>query len=100
MTEATKTKQDEQEATPPWDAAKVNLMSKEMAPGVFAVMPDDVFDKDHVGTTSGFVIGERSVLVIEALLNGDLASQLIGLVRRVTRKPIRFLVNTSYHGYP
>jgi glyoxylase-like metal-dependent hydrolase (beta-lactamase superfamily II) len=61
-------------------------------------MPDDVFDKDHVGTTAGFVIGERSVLVIESLLNGDLASQLIGLVRRETRKPIRYLVNTSYHG--
>ena len=32
------------------------------------------------------------------MLNGDLASQLIGLVRQVTPKPIRFLVNTSYHG--
>ncbi len=88
----------EQAATAPWDAARVNLTSKEMAPGVFAVMPDDVFTKDHVATTAGFVIGERSVLVIESMLNGDLASQLIGLVRQVTTKPIRFLVNTSYHG--
>ncbi len=92
------TQKDEHEATPPWDAASVNLMSKEMAPGVFAVMPDDVFAKDHVATTAGFVIGERTVLVVEAMLNGDLASQLIGLVRRETSKPIRFLVNTSYHG--
>lgn len=88
----------EQAATAPWDAARVNLTSKEMAPGVFAVMPDDVFTKDHVATTAGFVIGERSVLVIESMLNGDLASQLIGLVRQVTTKPIQFLVNTSYHG--
>lgn len=84
--------------TPPWDPALVKLTSKEMAPGVFAVLPDDVFAKDHVATTGGFVIGERSVLVIEAMLNGDLASQLIGLVRKETSKPIRFLVNTSYHG--
>lgn len=63
-----------------------------------AVMPDDVFTKDHVATTAGFVIGERGVLVIESMLNGDLASQLIGLVRQATPKPIRFLVNTSYHG--
>jgi len=89
---------DEHEATSPWDAASVNLMSKQMAPGVFAVLPDDVFSKDHVATTGGFVIGERSVLVVEAMLNGDLASQLIGLVRKETSKPIRFLVNTSYHG--
>lgn len=32
------------------------------------------------------------------MLNDDLASQLIGLVRHATTKPIRFLVNTSYHG--
>lgn len=86
------------EAAAPWDPALVTLTSKEMAPGVFAVMPDDVFTKDHVATTGGFVIGERSVLVIEAMLNDDLASQLIGLVRKETSKPIRFLVNTSYHG--
>ena len=92
------TRKDEHETTPPWDAASVNLVAKEMAPGVFAVLPDDVFTKDHVATTAGFVIGERNVLVVEGMLNGDLASQLIGLVRRETSKPIRFLVNTSYHG--
>lgn len=92
------TQNEEHEPTPPWDASLVNLTSKEMAPGVFAVLPDDVFTKDHVATTAGFVIGERSVLVIEAMLNGNLASQLIGLVRKETSKPIRFLVNTSYHG--
>ena len=74
------TQKDEHETTPPWDAASVNLFSKEMATGVFAVMPDDVFTKDHVATTAGFVIGERNVLVVEGMLNGDLASQLIGLV--------------------
>jgi len=89
---------DDHDATPPWDAASVNLTSKELASGVFAVMPDDVYSKDHVATTAGFVIGERGVLVVEAMLNGDLASQLIGLVRKETSKPIRFLVNTSYHG--
>jgi hypothetical protein len=92
------TQTSEQEATPPWDAARVNLTSKELAHGGFAVMPDDVFEKDHVATTAGFVIGERSVLVVESMLNGDLASQLIGLVRRATAEPIRFLVKTSYHG--
>src|SRR3954447_9083435 len=92
------TRNNDHVATLPWDAARVNLTSKELAPGVFAVLPDDVFDKDHVGTTAGFVIGQRSVLVIESMLNGDLASQLIGLIRQVTTKPIRFLVNTSYHG--
>jgi cyclase len=92
------TQKSHEDAGLPWDAARVNLTSREVAPQVFAVMPDDVLVKDHVGTTAGFVVGERSVLVIESMLNGDLASQLMGLVRQVTTKPIRFLVNTSYHG--
>src|SRR3954469_25343166 len=96
--DTTVTPKSERETTPPWDAAQVNLTSKELAPGVFAVMPDDVLTKDHVATTAGFVIGERGVLVVESMLNGDLASQLIGLVRQATTKPIRFLINTSYHG--
>lgn len=54
------TQEDEQQATPPWDAAQVNLTSRELSPGVFAVMPDDVLRKDHVATTAGFVIGERA----------------------------------------
>src|ERR1700754_1086332 len=82
----TGTQTDDKETTPPWDAACVNLISKELATGVFAVMPDVVLAKDHLGTTAGFVIGERSVLVVESMLTGDLASQLIGLVRRVTSK--------------
>lgn len=49
------TKNDDQAVTPPWDAVRVNLISKELAPGVFAVLPDDVFEKDHVATTAGFV---------------------------------------------
>ena len=57
-----------QAAAPPWDASLVNLIAKELSPGVFAVLPDDVFDKDHVATTAGFVIGERAVLVIESML--------------------------------
>ena len=52
----------------------------------------------QLAVLDGLIIGERGVLVIESMLNGDLASQLIGLVRQVTTKPIRFLVNTSYHG--
>ncbi|MGN6122122.1 MAG: hypothetical protein ACTHOJ_04120, partial [Sphingomonas oligoaromativorans] len=80
----------------PWDAATVNLISREMTPGVFAVLPDDVNEKDHVATTAGFIIGERGVLVIESMVNGDLASQFIGLVRKETSKPSRLQVNTSY----
>ena len=82
----------------PWDPDNVTLLAHEMAPGVFAVLPDDVFEKDHVATTGGFVVGDKGVLVIESMLNHRVATQLIKLVREVTNKPILYLVNTSYHG--
>ncbi len=82
----------------PWDPDNVVLFAHEMAPGVFAVLPDDVFEKDHVATTGGFVVGDKGVLVIESMLNRSLATQLIKLVQKATNKPILYLVNTSYHG--
>lgn len=82
----------------PWDPDNVTLLAHEMAPGVFAVLPDDAFEKDHVATTGGFVVGDKGVLVIESMLNRNLARQLIGLIREATNKPILYLVNTSYHG--
>jgi hypothetical protein len=52
-----------QKATPPWDAARVNLTSKELAAGVFAMMPDDVFAKDHVPDMISLDLGGRIVEV-------------------------------------
>ena len=48
--------------------------------------------------TAGFVVGENGVLVIDSMLNERLATQLINLVKQVTDKPIRYVVNTSFHG--
>ena len=85
-----------------WTASQVVLVSKEVRPGVFAVYPDDAEAKNRAGipvaTSGGFVIGTDGVLVIESMLNRRLANQMIGLVRARTTKPIRYVVNTSYHG--
>jgi glyoxylase-like metal-dependent hydrolase (beta-lactamase superfamily II) len=85
-----------------WTASQVVLVSKEVAPGVFAVYPDDAQAKNDAGipvaTSGGFVIGTDGVLVIESMLNRRLANQMLGLVRARTTKPIRYVVNTSYHG--
>ncbi len=82
----------------PWDPAKIHMVSRELAPGVFGVFADDVDKKDHTGTNAGFVVGRNGVLVIESLVNGTLASELLGEIRKHTTLPIRYLVNTSYHG--
>lgn len=85
-----------------WTPNHVVLVSKEVAPAVFAVYPDDAEAKNAAGipvaTSGGFVIGDKGVLVIESMLNRRLANQMLALIHARTTKPILYLVNTSYHG--
>jgi cyclase len=78
---------------PPLDPTGVQLQTKELAPGVYALLstrpPVD---------NSGFVVGEKGVLVIDAHINGAMARKIQAAVRAVTDKPILYLANTNYHG--
>ena len=78
---------------PPLHPGETKLRTKELAPGVYALLSD----KPAVDN-SGFVVGERGVLVIDAHINGAMARQIQQAVRRVTDKPILYLVNTNFHG--
>lgn len=82
----------------PWDPLELRMQARELAAGAYGVFPHDVDDKDHTGTSSGFIVGRKGVLVVDSLVNGRLASQLLGEIRKHTSLPIRYLVNTSYHG--
>jgi cyclase len=78
---------------PSLDPTGVELQTKELAPGVYALLsPKPPVDN------SGFVVGERGVLVIDAHINGAMARQIQAAVRAVTDKPILYLVNTNAHG--
>ena len=87
---------------PVWDGNTVTLESQEIADGVFAVIPTGAGEMATAGypiaTSGGFVIGENGVLVIESMLNQRLNTQLLNLVAAETNLPVRYLVNTSYHG--
>ena len=78
---------------PPLHPAQARLETKQLAPGVYALLSN----KPPVDN-SGFVVGERGVLVIDAHINGAMAQQIQSAVRQVTEKPILYLVNTNYHG--
>src|SRR5260370_34413268 len=69
------------------------LETKELAPGVCGLLSN----KPPVDN-SGFVVGEHGVLVIDAHINGAMAGLIQTAVRRVTNKPILYVVNTNYHG--
>lgn len=87
---------------PVWDANTVVLKSQKLAKGVYAVIPKgaaEMADKGNpIATTSGFVIGSESVLVIDTMLNERLNTQLFELIKAETKLPVRYAVNTSYHG--
>ncbi len=50
------------------------------------------------GTNAGFIVGDRGVAVIDSLLTPTAGRNLRERVRAVTPLPVRFLVNTHYHG--
>ncbi|WP_367989343.1 MBL fold metallo-hydrolase [Vibrio sp. NTOU-M3] len=87
---------------PVWDGNKVVLQSEKLADGVFAYYPENAkeFEKEGkaVATSGGFIIGDKSVLMIDTMLNKRLYQQAESLIKKQTTLPISFAVNTSFHG--
>ena len=85
-----------------WDAGSVQLELEKLGYGVYTYYPTDAKEKNPKGypvaTSGGFVVGDNGVLVVESMVNKRLADQVIGFVKKVTDKPILYVVNTSYHG--
>ena len=67
---------------------------KQVGPGVYAAIDGP---GHRAGSNAGFVIGDDGVLVVDAFFTEAAARALVGEIRRVTPKPIRYLVNTHYH---
>ena len=78
---------------PPLNPAGVQLQSKQIGPGIYALLSN----KPPVDN-SGFIVGQDAVLVIDAHINIRMARQIQAAVRKVTNKPIAYLVNTNAHG--
>ena len=64
----------------------------EVAPGVYA------FIQPGGATDAGFIVEEEGVVIIDTLMTTTLAERLLAEVRHVTDKPVRYVVNTHWHG--
>jgi cyclase len=86
----------------PWNAMEITLTPRKLAEGVYALVSSTADANNPAGipeaTTGGIIVGEKGVLVIESMLNAKLANQVLDQVSRLTEKPIRYVVNTVYHG--
>jgi glyoxylase-like metal-dependent hydrolase (beta-lactamase superfamily II) len=75
-------------------AIPLPFVLKELGPGVYAAIDGP---EHKAGSNAGFVIGDNGVLVVDSFFNVDAARALVGEIRRLTPKPIRYVVNTHYH---
>src|SRR5512137_1979683 len=48
-------------------------------------------------SSAGVIVGHEDVIVVDSLTNAAMAHSLRAEIRRVTDKPIRFLINTHSH---
>lgn len=80
-------------APPPIHPQSVDLKTQKLAEGVYAL----ISTRPPVDN-GGFIVGDRGVLVIDAHINKAMANKIQEAVRKVTDKPILYLVNTNAHG--
>ncbi|WP_049575291.1 MBL fold metallo-hydrolase [Nonomuraea sp. SBT364] len=73
--------------------AGLELIPRELAPGVHALMAN-LPPKDN----SGVIAGADAALVIDAGITPQVARHIRSLAAGLTPAPVRYLVNTTYHG--
>jgi cyclase len=75
-------------------AQPLPFVLKQVGTGVYAAIDGP---EHKAGSNAGFVIGDDGVLVVDSFFNLDAAKALVAEIRRLTPKPIRYVVNTHYH---
>ncbi len=89
-------------AEPVWDGNKVEMVSEKLTDSVYVFYAKDARDLNAKGgaaaTSGGLIVGSKSSLLIETMLNKRLNKQVQDLSRKITPKPIGYAVNTSAHG--
>jgi cyclase len=83
-----------QAQTTPAAEGSLPFSLKPLGHNVYAAIDDA---KGEAGANAGFVIGDDGVLVIDTFENEAAAKQLLAEIRKLTKLPIKFVVNTHYH---
>lgn len=91
-------------ATSAPDSHEPSFTLKEVGPNVWAAISNSKSSAPAPANT-GFVIGDDGVAVIDACmsvdaegnLGTDTARQTLGAIRKITKLPVKFVINTHYH---
>jgi cyclase len=75
-------------------AASLPFAIKPLGNNVYAAIDDP---KGGAGANAGFVIGDDGVAVIDTFVNPAAAKQLLAEIQKLTKLPVKFVINTHYH---
>jgi cyclase len=70
---------------------------KQVGANVWAAI-DNPAAKGLAAANGGFVIGDDGVAVIDSFASPNAAKELLAEIRQRTKLPIKFVINTHYHG--
>src|ERR1700722_18760448 len=76
----------------PIASAQATYTVVKVADGVYAAMA-----RPDVRTNSGFIVGSDGVVVLDVPLLPSWGRDLVAEIRKVTEKPVRYVINTHYH---
>jgi cyclase len=68
------------------------------APTVKQITSDLYFFFDYAGSNSVFLVTDQGVLVIDTRTHPRLGQDLIDRIHKVTNKPIKWVINSHFHG--
>jgi cyclase len=74
--------------------ASLPFIIKPLGNNVFAAIKSP---NSKAGSNAGFVIGDDGVVVIDTFQDADAARQLLAEIQKLTKLPVKFVVNTHYH---
>jgi glyoxylase-like metal-dependent hydrolase (beta-lactamase superfamily II) len=74
--------------------AGADFSLQQVGNGVWAAISSDT---GKAGANAGFVIGDDGVAVIDTFEDPRPAADLLAEIRKITKQPIRFVINTHYH---
>src|SRR5580700_10801119 len=77
-----------------WRAGAADFALQKIRDGVWAAIVDD---QGKAGGNAGFVVGDDGVVVIDTFQDPEPAASFLAEIRKITKLPIRFVVNTHYH---
>jgi glyoxylase-like metal-dependent hydrolase (beta-lactamase superfamily II) len=69
----------------------------QIGPNVWAAL-DNPKATQRSYSNAGFVIGDDGVVVVDTMTGSEASARLFQEVRRLTNLPVKFVVNTHYHG--